>query len=126
MAVKIRYGATPVGRYLRERYGFEFAAQVPEGLLEMTTHIVTAADDLRRERENLAKAIYRLREDFKLMDIGFDQGTAIWHPIGEAASDIHPYTWARRIEQQEDRLVGLLIVYKNLLKAATEATTQSA
>jgi hypothetical protein len=119
MNAKIRYGSMAAGSYLRCRYGFEFPTFVPEALLPLTDVVFDTANDLRLQRGQLANAVANLRRDFDLMDSGINGGVAIWHPLGESASDIHPYAWARRIEAQEERFVQLLIVYKQMLKDAT-------
>jgi hypothetical protein len=110
----VRYGRMAAGEYLRERFGFEYPADVPDSLLGLTDLIHSMADDVRRDRERLERAILDLRRNFTLMDNGFGSGGSIWYPLGESAADLHPYTWARRIGEQEERLALLLAEYKTL------------
>ena len=98
-----RYGTLAAGRYLKERFGFEFVDTDQPGLNAVQDALFAHAGEIQRLRAGLLKTIRSLTEDLVYIRKSLTEGGNVYTPIGDSARP-DPVAPANRIEREERSL----------------------
>jgi small-conductance mechanosensitive channel len=111
--VSARYGVLPAGRYLKARFGFEFADTEHAGLMAVQDALFSHAGEIQRLRDGVAQSAKHLAEELAYVRQSIQRGEDIYTPLGDSAPS-DPISAAKRIEREERNLKTWVEAVKTL------------